>query len=235
MEHPWPKGYRPTIQMIDCWKYNRKLGVLAEARVGSGRLAICSMDIESDLDERPVARQFRHSLMAYLKSDAFAPKHRVTPKNVQGLFRELSTLQKLGATISADSYQSGYPPQNAIDNRTGTLWHTPWQPEKLPMPHHLTVDLKKPRKVTGFSYTPRQEQANGRIAKYEVRVSSDGERWSEPLASGTWPNSPETKTATFDEPVTARYVRLVALSEVNGKPFASAAEVAPLLSDSESE
>ena len=235
MEHPWAKDYRPPVQAIDCWKYNRKLALLAEARVGAGRLAICSMDIESDLQERRVARQFRHSLMAYVGSDRFEPQNKIDVSQLKALFKELSPLQKLGATASSDSHQAGSPAANAIDNHPDTIWHTRWSPRKDPMPHHLTVDLKRPLQVRGLRYLPRQDMANGRIARYEVRVSRDGKDWSEPLASGKWPNSASEKTVRFAEPVRARYVRLVALSEVNGNPFASAAEVAPLLVQSDTE
>lgn len=82
---PWPKPCRPLVQLIDGWKTNRKLALLAEARIGSGRLAICSMDIESDLEGRPVARQFRQSLLSYLNSPAFVPRDEVTPEMVLAL------------------------------------------------------------------------------------------------------------------------------------------------------
>jgi hypothetical protein len=82
----WPKSCRPLVQLIDGWKSNRKLALLVQARVGPGRLAICSMDIESDLDQRPAARQLRHSLLGYLNSPAFDPRDEVTPEMVQGLF-----------------------------------------------------------------------------------------------------------------------------------------------------
>jgi len=86
----WPKDYRALIQPVDTWKLNRKLALLAEARVGAGKLMICSMDIESDLDKRPVARQFRHSLLRYMKSDRFAPRSEITPEMVGSIFMPVS-------------------------------------------------------------------------------------------------------------------------------------------------
>ncbi|MCD4728621.1 MAG: discoidin domain-containing protein, partial [Pirellulales bacterium] len=48
--------------------------------------------------------------------------------------------------------------------------------------------------------------------------------WGEPVATGTWPNSPAEQVAIF--PMQAgRYVRLRALSEVNGGPWTSIAEL----------
>ena len=96
-------------------------------------------------------------------------------------------------------------------------------------PHHLVLDLRKPMPVFGLTYLPRQDMSNGRIAGYEVSVSSDGKRWGGPVATGSWPNDPRAKTVRLDRPQEARFVRLVALREVNGQPFASAAEVDVLL------
>jgi hypothetical protein len=57
---------RPLVQVIDTWFEARRLGLLYEACVGDGRLVVCSMDLQSDLDHRLVARQFRYSLARYL-------------------------------------------------------------------------------------------------------------------------------------------------------------------------
>ncbi|MCB0156511.1 MAG: glycoside hydrolase [Caldilineaceae bacterium] len=69
-----PPALRPLVQPIDTWFEARRLGLLLEARVGGGKLIVCSMDLQSDLDQRPVARQFRASLLQYLGSNAFDPR-----------------------------------------------------------------------------------------------------------------------------------------------------------------
>ncbi len=68
-----PAGFRPIVQVVDNKFRNHKLGNLFEARVGPGSLLVCSMDISTELDKRPVARQMRHSLLAYMSSDRFQP------------------------------------------------------------------------------------------------------------------------------------------------------------------
>ncbi|MEN6456223.1 MAG: hypothetical protein ABFD10_18375, partial [Prolixibacteraceae bacterium] len=85
-ESPWPKDYRPLIQMIPSWKVNRKLAVLAEAKVGKGKLMLCSMDITSDLQSRRVAAQFRYSLLKYLQSGDFNPATVISYKSLSELF-----------------------------------------------------------------------------------------------------------------------------------------------------
>ena len=83
----WPKDYRPLIQIIDDWNRNHKLGVLAEARVGGGSLMVCTMDLELELASRPVARQLRTSLLNYMNTPAFRPKHELEAEEIAGLFR----------------------------------------------------------------------------------------------------------------------------------------------------
>ena len=48
-----PRELRPTVQVIDDWVTNRKLGLVFEARVGSGKLLVCSIDLEHGLDANP--------------------------------------------------------------------------------------------------------------------------------------------------------------------------------------
>jgi hypothetical protein len=88
MKHAWPKTYRPVIQPIDDWYQNRKLALLAEARVAAGTLVVCSMDLASDLDSRVVARQFRYALLRYMNSEAFNPEVRIRPDQLQALVKE---------------------------------------------------------------------------------------------------------------------------------------------------
>jgi len=85
-ENPWPKTYRPLIQPIDSWKINRKLALVAEARVGGGKLMICSIDIENDLETRPATRQIRKSLFDYIQSPDFNPQTEVEPAAIAALF-----------------------------------------------------------------------------------------------------------------------------------------------------
>jgi hypothetical protein len=80
-----PKELRPTVQAIDDWFTNRRLGLVFEARVGRGRLLATSIDLDGDLEGNPVARQMRHSLLRYAASDRFAPTVEVGPDAVRAL------------------------------------------------------------------------------------------------------------------------------------------------------
>lgn len=68
-----PDGYRPTVQVIDNFERNHKLGLIAETKVGQGKLLICAIDLLGHQD-KPEARQLLHSLLQYIGSPKFAPK-----------------------------------------------------------------------------------------------------------------------------------------------------------------
>ena len=80
-----PQTLRPTVQVIDDWFTNRRLGLVFEAGVGKGRLLVASIDLERDLEANPVVRQMRHSLLRYAASDRFAPTVELTADAVRGL------------------------------------------------------------------------------------------------------------------------------------------------------
>jgi len=225
-----PPGLRPIVQVVPDWFAPKRLGLVWEAKVGGGRLLVCSVDLEADLARRPAARQLRHSLLAYAASNAFAPKHEVTLEQVRALIQEPPVLKRLKATASANSANQGYEAARAIDDNPKTMWHTAWQPTPAKHPHHLTLDLGQTVAVHGLTYLPRQDNsANGRVARFAVYTSTDGKAWGKPAAKGTWPNDKRLKTVRFKKPREARFVKLVAESEVNGNPYASAAEVDVIL------
>jgi len=218
------RGLTPIVQVVDDWVTARKLALVFEARVGNGKLVACSCDLTNDLDKRPVARQMRRGLLAYMAGGQFSPQFEMTTRQVADLFAEPGPLQTLGATVTADSYHSNHGPELAIDGNPTTIWHTDWEPA-TPMPHHLILDLKKTVRVRGLTYLPRQDMTNGRIGRFELYLCNLGQEWGRPVAKGEWPNDAALKTIQLDTPVEARFVKLVALSEVRGQPFTSVAEV----------
>jgi hypothetical protein len=81
-----PVQLKPLVQVVDNCVTNQKLGYLFECSVGNGKLMVCSMDVYSDLDNRIVARQFRHSLMQYMNSEKFAPEQELNLETINQLF-----------------------------------------------------------------------------------------------------------------------------------------------------
>jgi hypothetical protein len=80
-----PRDLEPLVYLIDDWVSNRKLALLFEARVGEGRLLACGIDLVSELDTRPVARQLRASLLQYAAGGDFQPSVRLSPDQIASL------------------------------------------------------------------------------------------------------------------------------------------------------
>jgi len=86
-----PANLRPTVQVIDDWVTNRRLGLLFEAKVGPGKLAVCSVDLKTNLEADPVRRQFRHSLLHYVESKLFKPETSITADQIRTVIASPTT------------------------------------------------------------------------------------------------------------------------------------------------
>jgi len=80
-----PKELHPAVQVIDDWVTNHKLGLVFEAKLGKGKLLVCSIDLKKDLESNPVARQMLHSLLDYTAGSRFKPTVALTPEQVRSL------------------------------------------------------------------------------------------------------------------------------------------------------
>ena len=117
------------------------------------------------------------------------------------------------------------PAKNAIDGDADTYWHTNYSTTQEKYPHEIQVDTGRTRTIGGFSYLPRQDGVNGRVAKYEFYTSMDGKSWGDPIAKGQFKRTSELTKVYFDKPVECRYIRFRALSEQQGQMWASVAEL----------
>ena len=71
----------------DIWFYPTKHALVFEARVGKGKLLVTSIDLESRLSDRPVAKQLRTSLLHYMASENFNPAKALSVTQVRSLYR----------------------------------------------------------------------------------------------------------------------------------------------------
>lgn len=69
----FPAGLRPLVQPIDTWFENRRLALAFEARVGNGKLLVCSVDMMDLKDDRQASGQLLRSMLGYMNSDSFDP------------------------------------------------------------------------------------------------------------------------------------------------------------------
>ncbi|MDQ2986688.1 MAG: discoidin domain-containing protein, partial [Armatimonadota bacterium] len=129
--------------------------------------------------------------------------------------------------VETSSFEGGEgEAENAFDDDPSTYWHTEYSGSTPKHPHSLTVRFERMQTVVGFDYLARQANGNGRVGKFRLEYSLDGAAFTQALA-GEFSTSLERQRIFLPKPIESVIaVRFVALSEVNGGPWASVAEVA---------
>lgn len=95
----------PIIRVIDDWNTNNSLGLLFEAKVGSGSLLVCSIDLFDHLEARPVARQLLYSILNYMDGKSFDPSASLDGEEIE---RMLETTED--HCPDSFDFQSLFPP-----------------------------------------------------------------------------------------------------------------------------
>jgi hypothetical protein len=85
-----PVAIKPVIQVIDDWFTARRLALAFEARAGSGKIFICSVDWDQDLKQNPVQSQLQSSILTYLAGERFAPKVQATIEQLRTIVKDES-------------------------------------------------------------------------------------------------------------------------------------------------
>jgi hypothetical protein len=75
------------LRFVDKFNRNALPCAIFEARVGKGRLLVCTLDISNDLDSRIVARQLRRSILEYMNGKKFEPRNELNLEELKTLFR----------------------------------------------------------------------------------------------------------------------------------------------------
>lgn len=114
---------------------------------------------------------------------------------------------------------------NVLDNNPNTFWHTEWYQASPNYPHEIVFQLDKTYTIENFSYLPRNSSSNGRIKGYQIFISEDQNNWGDPVLEGNWPDQTAQQIVDLPAPMNGQFVKLKALSEVNGNAWATAAEI----------
>jgi len=77
-----------VLRNIDNFFKNRNLASIIEAKVGDGKLLFCTMDIHSNLSQRPVANQLKNSFLHYMESNSFNPKTIIDKQNLKQIIKQ---------------------------------------------------------------------------------------------------------------------------------------------------
>ena len=101
-----PASYRPLVQIIDDYGRNHKLGAVIECTVGSGKLLVSSIDLRTNMDNRPTARHLLRSLLDYMNTPAFAPTTSLEESYLESM---------LTATAVLDNGAPEHPERAEID------------------------------------------------------------------------------------------------------------------------
>ena len=137
--------------------------------------------------------------------------------------------QKTTATAASAYPGTGNegPASYAVDNNTGTWWHTNWNVTVPMSDFWITLELEEETVLDALRYYGRDGSFNGRVGEYKVEVSTDGDKWTQ-VSTGEWENTAGWKLAVFDQPTAAKYVRLTGLhtfGDSGNDRFMSAAEI----------
>jgi len=109
-----------------------------------------------------------------------------------------------GCPVEGEEFRPNLP------NAEGLVWRSPRAYRRQ---HDFDLDLGEVRSVKAIRVLP-PEQSAGRIARYQIFASTDGENW-ETVAAGRFADSPVWQTAAFPTSVRVRHLRIRAQSEVN--------------------
>lgn len=73
----------PIVRVIDNFVSNHNLANIVEAKVGKGSLLFTSIDLQTDLENRFVAKQLKYSLLQYMNSNNFHPKQQMDWQGIE--------------------------------------------------------------------------------------------------------------------------------------------------------
>ena len=142
--------------------------------------------------------------------------------------RQFSKIEYTAATVTfCSSEDTEYECQatNLLDGKPETIWHSMWSVTVTKHPHWIDFDILKPKTVRGITYLPRQDDSStGDIKDFTISVSQDGKNWTEVLRSA-FPKDKKEQRILLTKPVSARYVRLTALTAHDGTDYASGSEL----------
>ena len=90
---------QPIVRMVDNFFKNRNLGLIFEAKVGNGKLLVCSPDLYNNIESRPVAAQLRYSLILYMASGRFNPNQDLSFEQIETAFRQTISIREKTKSI----------------------------------------------------------------------------------------------------------------------------------------
>ncbi|MCL6604894.1 MAG: discoidin domain-containing protein [Paenibacillus sp.] len=210
----------PIVQVIPNFYHNRRMSNLFECFVGSGRLIVCSIDIQNDLLTRPAANQLRKSITTYMQSEEFQPSAAISMEQLRALLEAKEDVIAntgisgkeiaIGKEAVSDSVKNG---EHAAFKGNDGIGHTMWLAADEAAGHRWQVDLGGEKNITGTKV--KFHQAGNFL--YVIQVSTNGEDWRVAVNQTGQTSEEQTRVDNFNEK--ARFVRIV----YNGLPIGARA------------
>lgn len=169
-----PSSYRPILQVIDHPVRNDKLGAIMETRIGKGKLLVCMLDILSNLETRPVARQLKYSILNYMNSSAFQPQE-VPGLKACFFADEVNKTSYRAVRLPGESKQ--HPAINMVDGSSDTFCELPANSGKV----IVELELNEERYIVGCRLPTTVKGLN----KFKVYVTTDKDNLGEAVIHGT--------------------------------------------------
>ncbi|MFT3701616.1 MAG: alpha-L-fucosidase [Agriterribacter sp.] len=214
-------GQRLDSVVIDSWQNNQWEKIASATSIGSTRLIRLPQFIS----------------VQKLRFRLFAPVC-VALSDV-GLFAEAESGKLILQSGSKALSKTGWKISNAAKSAGGSNTlaivdgnkESFWESSSSLFPQSVTVDMGSAKKISAFSYLPRQDgKPQGLISKYELLVSLNGKDWKK-ISEGEFANivaNPIAQYKQLNKPENARYIQLKALAvagQAEGKATISVAEL----------
>lgn len=139
-------------------------------------------------------------------SDAVELSYTADASNLQKSYITLDRVSVVSCSTEAANH--GEYAYKSIDGNINTFWHTNWT-SNSDLDRYIIFELDEVTKLSAIDYVPRQDANNGRFTSCEVFVSLDGESWTLAGSGEGWAVNSATKTIVFEQPLDAKYVKVV--------------------------
>lgn len=200
------EGLSPIVRSIDDWNRSLPLGLLLEARVGTGKLLLVSADLEGDFEKRPAAFALKQAIMRYAVSEEFSPSYNLEPEQIAEKLFPTGRMETLieDCTIEGDAEVKGRMELfSANPNRSVKI-------KKMDFPVILNITLKKSIAARGWLYLPEQNDRahEGFVQDYVLEYQDVTNHWQQ-AAKGRLLNTGLSQKILFEKEITAQRWRFV--------------------------
>lgn len=138
------------------------------------------------------------------------------------LTEQMGLAKKTWKLVGADNGTDGHSAALAFDANPKTYWMSSENGNC-----DITIDLGQVETISGFAYTPQQENSQGMMAKGIIKYGNDGKTWdiAEEFEFGNLINDPTKRFHYFKSGIKTRYIQIVATETADNSPVTTAAEI----------